>query len=238
MRAVAGGRGAVHRDARFVVRGAVGVVARWAVTPQISLLRVATLLLAWVHTFPALRHLEGFFAEPSLGEAWKGFGGALAVVLYLQSPALQARIVVRVWRMRVATLPVGAAGIVLAAAHAVPAFDHLPKLIAVPSWADGWRGIGSAMACAWFTLPIPTQARVLSRLRSAKPPRARVACSGRVRAMPLANAAEPVAVPPLARLNAFSSSEGRDPREPLRRTPLAGAACARAVGAERRREPR
>ncbi len=135
--------------------------ARGRVRRDIAL-RAATLVLAWIHTFPAGRHLSAFFAEPSWSEAWKGFGGAMAVLLYLQSPSLQARLVVGLWRA--GRHPVALAGWLLVLVHAVPAADHLPKLAANLSWADGWRGIGSFVACLWFALPVPGQARVVSRV--------------------------------------------------------------------------
>ncbi len=46
-----------------------------------AILRVITLALAFVHTFPARRHLALFIEHPSLAEGWKGFGAALAIGL-------------------------------------------------------------------------------------------------------------------------------------------------------------
>jgi hypothetical protein len=54
-----------------------------------------------------------------------------------------------------------ALGVGLAAAHAVPALDHLPRFIGAMSWADGWRGIGASLAVLWFATPLPVQARVI-----------------------------------------------------------------------------
>jgi hypothetical protein len=100
--------------------------------------------LAAMHTLPARHHLGDFFAHPSIQDAWKGFGAAIAVAVWLLPVGLQARIARNLWK------PVLFA---IAAAHMVPALDHLPKLLAAPSWADAWKGIGSTVAVVWFVLP-------------------------------------------------------------------------------------
>ena len=130
-----------------------------------TVLRLVTLLLAWAHTFPAIRHIGLFAAEPSLGEAWKGFGGGFAVALYLLPPAWQVRALVALWSRHRGLLVAG--GWLLAIAHAVPASDHLPKWLAHPSWVDTWRGFGSAIAILWFVSPLPMQARFLRRFHAA-----------------------------------------------------------------------
>jgi hypothetical protein len=127
-----------------------------------SLLRAATFALAFVHLFPAKKHLAIFVAAPSLDEAWKGFGGLLAVVLYFAPPRAQARVLAEAWR-RARPLLV-ALGWLLALVHLAPALDHVPRFVAAPSWADAWRGFGACVAAAWFALPLEHQARLLSLL--------------------------------------------------------------------------
>jgi hypothetical protein len=123
------------------------------------LLRIGTLLLAYVHTFPATKHLAAFAHSPSLSEAWKGFGALGAVCLYLLPLRSQVRLLRALWRRR---RVLAALTWVLAATHAVPALDHLPRFLGAPSWGDGWRGIGSALAVAWFLAPVVTQGRVIA----------------------------------------------------------------------------
>jgi len=125
-------------------------------------LRCITFGLAFVHTFPARRHLGAFFAHPSLDEAWKGFGALLAIGLYLLPVRVQARGLAALWRERRVALGIG--GFVLAVAHVVPAYDHLPKFVASPNWGDAWRGFGATFAALWFVLPLPAQARALTWL--------------------------------------------------------------------------
>jgi hypothetical protein len=60
----------------------------------------------------------------------------------------------------------------LVAAHLVPAIDHLPRFIAAPSWADGWRGVGALVAIACFAAPRHVRlvvAAVAPRVRSLVP---------------------------------------------------------------------
>jgi hypothetical protein len=125
-------------------------------------IRLATLALAFVHSFPARRHLGAFFEHPSLADGWEGFGALVAIGVYLLPPATQLRALRALWRRRKEWLRT--AGFVLAAAHAVPALDHLPRLIEFHRWGDAWRGIGSALAVTWFLLPLPLQGRVVARL--------------------------------------------------------------------------
>jgi hypothetical protein len=126
------------------------------------LLRLMTLALAFVHTFPARKHLVALFERPSLSEAWEGFGALLAVALYLLPVGVQARALKVLWREH--RLLLRACGLLLAIAHAVPAADHLPRFVDVPKWSDAWRGFGSAAAIAWFLAPLSLQGRVIAAL--------------------------------------------------------------------------
>jgi hypothetical protein len=127
-----------------------------------ALLRSLTLALACVHAFPARRHLAAFFAMPSLSEGWKGFGAAIAVILYLLPVATQTRGLTALWRRKAYVLRI--AGVVLAMAHAVPAADHLPRFLASWAFGDAWRGLGATCAMLWFVAPLTAQARVLAWL--------------------------------------------------------------------------
>jgi hypothetical protein len=129
------------------------------------LIRVITLTLAWVHTFPALKHVRLFMTEPTLAEAWKGFGGAFAACIYLLPPSWHAKGLVALWNRRRMLLVF--AGWLLAIAHGVPAIDHLPKFMEDGSWGDAWRGFGSALAALWFVLPVHLQARALRSIQEA-----------------------------------------------------------------------
>ncbi len=127
------------------------------------LLRLMTLALAFVHTFPARKHLLAFFERPSLTEAWEGFGALLAVALYLLPVGVQARALNVLWREHHRLL-LRACGLLLAIAHAVPAADHLPRFIEAANWSDAWRGFGSATAIVWFLAPLSLQKRVITAL--------------------------------------------------------------------------
>jgi hypothetical protein len=126
------------------------------------LLRAVTLALAFVHTFPARKHLALFVAAPSWSEGWKGIGALAAIGLYLLPVSLQARGLALLWQRRAWLLRV--AGVVLAVAHAVPASDHLPRFFATGGLGDAWRGIGAAFAVVWFLAPLRVQARLLAEL--------------------------------------------------------------------------
>jgi hypothetical protein len=129
-------------------------------------IRAVLVALAILHGFPATKHLGLFVAHPSLEEGWKGFGAALAVALYLLPLRLYVRALGALWSRARGLLVL--AGWVLAAVHAVPAADHLPKLVAqLPTfaWGDAWRGVGAALACAWFLAPLRVQAVALRALR-------------------------------------------------------------------------
>ena len=127
-----------------------------------ALLRILTLALAFVHTFPARKHVAAFLAVPSWTEGWQGLGAALAIVLYLLPVAVQTRGLQLLWRRRATLLRV--AGVVLAVAHAVPAFDHVPRFVASPNFGDAWRGLGATLALVWFAAPLRAQARILGWL--------------------------------------------------------------------------
>jgi hypothetical protein len=135
--------------------------------PRRALLRTLTIALAFVHSFPASKHLAAFAAAApwsadALSEAWKGVGAALAVCLYLLPVSVQVRALAHLWRFR--RLALKGAALVLVAVHLAPARDHVPRLFAAPNWADGWRGVGSVLAIAWFVAPLRLQARLLSLL--------------------------------------------------------------------------
>ena len=140
--------------------------------------RLATFGLAFLHLFPAKKHVALFVASPSLGDAWKGFGAAVAGALYLLPPTTQARALGWLWSRRRWTLR--ALGVALAIAHVQPAREYLPKLLEAVTWSDAWRGLGAAAAVAWFVLDVRLQARVLSRLRAIAIPAPRPAWALRV----------------------------------------------------------
>jgi hypothetical protein len=127
-----------------------------------TLLRTLTVALALLHTLPARKHLVAFIATPSWTEGWKGIGAAVAVALYLLPTRVQVRALQHLWRRRASALRV--AGVVLAVAHAVPAADHLPRLVESFTFGDAWRGIGAAIAVVWFVAPLRAQARILAAL--------------------------------------------------------------------------
>ncbi len=108
---------------------------------------VARLVLAWLHTFPARKHLAELAAAPSLDEAWKGLGALLAVIVFLLPGELARGALRRAgrWPGMVTT-----SLFVLAIVHLVPAVDHLPRWVVHPSFSDGWRGIGAVAATTAF----------------------------------------------------------------------------------------
>jgi len=124
-----------------------------------AFVRLVTLVLAFIHAFPAVKHLRIFLTDPTPAEAWKGFGAVLAVALYLLPPSWQAHALGALWRRRRRVLVAG--GWALALVHVVPAADHLPAFVIAPAWADFWRGVGAACAVIWFVLPIHVQAHAL-----------------------------------------------------------------------------
>ena len=107
----------------------------------------ARLVLACAHLFPARKHLAALLAAPALDEAWKGLGALASIALFLLPFAWWTRLFVALRRSPwVAT----AGAVLLAVAHVVPAADHLPRFLAAPSYADGWRGLGATCAALWF----------------------------------------------------------------------------------------
>jgi hypothetical protein len=129
---------------------------------RIAVIRTLTFALAFIHTFPARKHLGAFAADPSWSEGWKGVGAVVAIALYLLPVHVQSRGLAFLWRERRVLLSTVA--VVLAIVHLVPALDHVPALLREPTWGDAWRGIGSAIAVAWFLAPLPAQARLISWL--------------------------------------------------------------------------
>src|SRR6185312_6152414 len=113
-------------------------------------LRWITIGLAAMHVLPARHHLGDFFANPSLGDAWKGFGAIFAIGLLAMPTRVLARIGSALWKRRVLGAIVAFG---LAVVHAVPAADHLPRLAHAWSFADGWRGVLTLVAIVWFVAP-------------------------------------------------------------------------------------
>ena len=57
-----------------------------------ALVRLVTWTLAFIHTFPARKHLAAFLVAPSLDEGWKGLGALAAIALYLLPVRVQTRV--------------------------------------------------------------------------------------------------------------------------------------------------
>jgi hypothetical protein len=130
-------------------------------THQSFVLRAARVIgigLAALHLLPARKHLDLFFADPSLNEAWKGFGAIGAIGLLLLPLAWQLRALAAISRWKWRIVPLG----VMALVHAVPAADHLPKLFVSFGFGDAWRGIGSILAIAFFVTPLRMRTRIAS----------------------------------------------------------------------------
>src|SRR5580704_18156534 len=94
---------------------------------RLAVVRVITLALAFLHLFPARRHLGLFVEHPSVAEGWKGFGALFAIALYLLPLQSQARALAMLWREHRGVLRI--ASIVLVVVHAVPAWDHVPRFV-------------------------------------------------------------------------------------------------------------
>jgi hypothetical protein len=135
-------------------------------TARTSALTLISFGLAFVHLFPARKHLGLFVEAPSLGEAWKGFGAVAAIIFLALPRGLQATLVTKIWRQRRLA---SALGFVLAVAHVVPALDHLPAFLASLTWADAWRGLGASMAVLWFASPVRAQARLMALVARPRP---------------------------------------------------------------------
>ena len=142
-------------------------------------LRGITIALAAMHLLPARHHLADFFASPSMSDAWKGFGALVAITLLALPQRFQARLAALVWKYR-------AIGVVIAAAHVVPALDHLPKLVASFTFGDAWKGLGATIAVLWFLAPRAVQ---LAVVRAPKAP-LKLALAAGVTAMLLAACAQ------------------------------------------------
>ena len=121
-------------------------------------IRPLLLGLAVMHVLPATHHGRDLLAAPNAGDAWKAIGASAAVLL-LTMPTPWLMKLVRRTQSRWHTVSVAAT--LLAIAHVVPAADHLPKLLASPSWADAWRGVGATLAVAWFASPRALQLRLV-----------------------------------------------------------------------------
>ncbi len=126
------------------------------------LLGLAAIGIALLHIFPARKHLAALLLEPSLGESWKGVGALVAIAFLAAPMRLQARAIGELSR-RGALIVVMA---LLAIVHLVPAFDHLPRFLASPTFGDAWRGIGSTLAAFWFATPFRAQARFIRFARA------------------------------------------------------------------------
>jgi hypothetical protein len=103
-------------------------------------------------------------AHPSWSDAWKGLGALVAVGIYLLPVRVQARGLKALWHRRAVVAAVTWA---LAAVHAVPLAEHLPRFLSSGQWADGWRGVGAAFAVVWFATPIRHQTAFLSAIQRA-----------------------------------------------------------------------
>jgi hypothetical protein len=155
--AFAGHSGEMHQRGGALPKGARRSTATG--TSATSALTLLSFGLAFVHLFPAQKHLGLFFESPSVGEAWKGFG-AVAAILFLALPrGRQVGFVTALWRRRRLA---SALGLGLAIVHAVPALDHVPAFLASFTWADAWRGLGSLAAMLWFASPVRFQGRVMA----------------------------------------------------------------------------
>src|SRR5438552_3549234 len=93
--------------------------------------------------WPTGRAAASARSAPSLADAAKGIGAALAVALIALPHAWQARALSLLWRRR---RLLAALGFALAAVHVVPVVEHLPAFFASGTWADAWRGLGALAA--------------------------------------------------------------------------------------------
>ena len=120
--------------------------------------------LALLHTLPARHHIEEMLASFDLGDAWKGIGAVIAVMLLVLPVRWQARAIGAFRRARL----LGLAAALLVVVHLVPALDHVPKVLASPSFSDGWRALGSCIAVLWFGAPRTLQLAVVRRSLTVK----------------------------------------------------------------------
>jgi len=120
---------------------------------------IASVGLALLHTLPARHHLRDMAAYFTASDAWKGIGAAIAVALLVVPVRQQAGVIAILRHARLLVL----ASALLVVVHLVPALDHVPKLLASPNFADGWRAIGSCLAIVWFGAPRDLQLAVMRR---------------------------------------------------------------------------
>ncbi len=120
---------------------------------------IASVGLALLHTLPARHHVADMLARFNAADAWKGIGASVAVALLLVPVRRQARVIALLRGAHLLVL----ASLVLVVVHLVPAFDHVPKLLAAPNFADGWRALGSCLAIVWFGAPRDFQLAVMRR---------------------------------------------------------------------------
>ena len=92
-------------------------------------------------------------------DAWKGIGATVAVALLLVPAGRQARVINVLRQARLLSL----CALLLVIVHLVPALDHVPKFLATPNFADGWRALGSCLAVLWFGAPRSVQLAVFRR---------------------------------------------------------------------------
>ena len=120
-------------------------------------IRPLLLGLALMHLLPATHHGRDLLAAPTVSDAWKAIGAVLAVGLLAMPAPWLVKLVGRTSRWHTVSI----VATLLAIAHVVPAADHLPKLFASPTWPDAWRGLGAAIAVAWFASPRALQLRLV-----------------------------------------------------------------------------
>lgn len=125
---------------------------------------VVSLALALLHTLPARHHLADMLASFNASDAWKGIGATISVAFLLVPARKQARIIGSLRHARLLALTAA----LLVVVHLVPALDHVPKLLASPNFADGWRAVGSCLAILWFGAPSTLQLAVVRRSLVAK----------------------------------------------------------------------
>ena len=120
---------------------------------------IASVGLALLHTLPARHHLGDMLAAFDASDAWKGIGATIAVVLLFVPVRTQARVVGILRHARLLTL----AAALLVVVHLVPALDPVPRFFSSPTFADGWRALGSCLAIMWFMAPRNVQLAVVRR---------------------------------------------------------------------------
>lgn len=150
---------------------AVTVPGHWKGVRRITIFSLATIGLALLHVLPARHHLADMASRFNLSDAWKGIGAAVAIAVLALPFENQAKVVAFLKRRKW----LGAAALLLVVVHLVPAADHVPKLLAAPSFGDAWKAIGSVLAIAWFLAPRSVHVAVLQVVTRAQGRRVRVA---------------------------------------------------------------